>query len=153
MTDDLWPDDLGAVTLRAPVQILRQQASLLGKKTRNVVEAKVHEAQPRLTLGAKEGIAFSFEFSAPALGSYSYRLFSIQHAIDIYPLRMFLDDDVFRELFADRVHSSVGVLVRNEDDFVVLLRRILAADKTKAIIRALLAQSTGSGEIDSEETG
>lgn len=38
---DLWPENIGASTTElSPVAILRQQASLLGQKTKNLVEGK-----------------------------------------------------------------------------------------------------------------
>jgi len=39
---DLWPKDIGNTNLRAPVSILREQASLLGEKTQNLVKADVY---------------------------------------------------------------------------------------------------------------
>ena len=38
---DLWPKDLRTTTMTTPVTILREQASLLGVKTRNIVRAEV----------------------------------------------------------------------------------------------------------------
>ena len=38
---DLWPTDIGKQRIKTPAAILRQQASLLGKRTNNLVEAKV----------------------------------------------------------------------------------------------------------------
>jgi hypothetical protein len=39
--DSLWPDDFGTIEDMPPVEILRQQAYLLGQKTRNVLEGAV----------------------------------------------------------------------------------------------------------------
>ena len=38
---DLWPDDIAVTSLQVPVTILRQQATLLGEKTKNLVEGEV----------------------------------------------------------------------------------------------------------------
>ena len=39
---DLWPEDIAVYTkLRSPATILREQASLLGDRTQNLVEADV----------------------------------------------------------------------------------------------------------------
>lgn len=50
---DLWPADIGEPNIRTPVSILREQASLLGEKTNNIVEGQVAEITTDLvwTLG------------------------------------------------------------------------------------------------------
>ena len=40
---DLWPTDFGTVTTRSPLTILKEQAALLGSKTKNIVKASVHK--------------------------------------------------------------------------------------------------------------
>jgi len=38
---DLWPNDIGITTQKAPLSILQEQASILGAKTKNLVGAEV----------------------------------------------------------------------------------------------------------------
>jgi hypothetical protein len=47
-TKDLWPDNLVAEIPRTPTHILREQAAALGRKTRNVVQAKVRTIETRI---------------------------------------------------------------------------------------------------------
>jgi hypothetical protein len=88
--DDLWPDNLQVVNFKAPVAILREQAEFLGRKTQNIVEGRVQDISSspgRLILGATiQDFYYGFELVAPALGSYSFRLLSIQHGLAVYPL-------------------------------------------------------------------
>ena len=44
---DLWPNELSAVDQRSPLTILKEQASLLGEKTQNIVIAAL-ENIPRV---------------------------------------------------------------------------------------------------------
>ncbi|NJM27682.1 MAG: hypothetical protein HC856_04560 [Pseudanabaena sp. RU_4_16] len=43
--ESLWPDDFGPIEVIPPVAILRQQAYILGQKTRNILEGEV-SSQP-----------------------------------------------------------------------------------------------------------
>ena len=61
---DLWPTDIGKQRIKTPAAILRQQASHLGKRTKNLVEAKVETATTgdqfihRFVIGAPPGQGF-----------------------------------------------------------------------------------------------
>ena len=39
--NDLWAEDIGVTTVKTPVAILKEQASLLGNKTQNLVIGEV----------------------------------------------------------------------------------------------------------------
>lgn len=131
--NDLWAEDILTETpIRTPIAILKEQASLLGKKTQNVVLAEVVPIS-----GANFYLRFNIK--APALGNYSYTLFTIIHSIGLYPLEIELDDDVAKELGLDITRSTP---VKDEEELIQLLDRVLKAERTKHIIRALLAQST-----------
>ncbi|MCX7015722.1 MAG: hypothetical protein NTW86_24745, partial [Candidatus Sumerlaeota bacterium] len=90
--EDLWPDKIGTELPKPPVQIVKEQAALLGERTRNVVCAEV------LPVETETPYEFSYGFFivGPALGNYRYRLFSILHDIDLYPVRFDVDRDILR---------------------------------------------------------
>ncbi len=114
---DLW-GDVQASGVRTPVAILREQASLLGKKTQQVVEAEVEtQVFDKLFLHA-------FNLVVPALSYYRYNLFTVKHGIDFYPL------DV-----------GIGSYLKTEDEFLKWLGAQLSSPETKRIIGNLLAQS------------
>ncbi|MBI1927487.1 hypothetical protein HYR99_25005 [Candidatus Poribacteria bacterium] len=121
---NLWPDDIAiSNNLRAPVTILRQQATLLGEKTQNLVVAEVSSEN------RNGSFWYGFNLVAPALGNYRFRLFSIIHNIDFYPVEI--------DFFAvDGI-----VKVESEKAFLEELRKLLSSEETKRIIRALIAQS------------
>ena len=115
---DFW-GDIAPATVRTPVAILREQASLLGTKTENLIEAAVET-------GISQGrFQYRFNLVVPALDNYTYQLFRIEHGIDLYPLRVF-DKEILG--------------LNTEDDFVDWLRNRLSSDDTKKIIGNLLAQ-------------
>jgi len=132
--NDLWAEDIVTEKVRTPVAILREQASLLGKKTQNVILADV--------FSDISGQAFihNFNIIAPALGAYSYRLFSITHSIELYPLEVHLDGTVATEI---GLENDDFISIKNEADFLEMLAKILKAERTKQIIRTLVAQSSG----------
>jgi len=141
---DLWPEDIRVVKEKAPVTILREQASLLGAKTKNIVTAEVK----RVTVLKRPDFCFDFYIVGPALGNYRYKLFEIRHGIDLYPVTIELGDpewarEVARhfEAWVKELSPGTSVQVRTEEEFVEYLRRIFESQKTRQVIRAILAQS------------
>lgn len=127
---DLWPEDLGVATdIKPPVAILREQADLLTKKTQGKLEG-------RITSSGKPDKTFTHQFfiTAPALDEYSFRLLSIHHPIDYYPL----------VLSFDAVNRSTQC--GDESEYINVLRDTLADEKTKKIITAILAQLEFEGK-------
>lgn len=160
---DLWPNDITVdqVTLKSPVNILREQASLLSQKTKNLVKARVkpyvhHKtASPEIWYQvAKDSLIsspspleqsaqkfeYSFELIAPVLDNYSYLLFVVAYDVNIYPVAISLAKDL-------RAEISIEPQANSEDEFLALLRRIFTAPKTRSIIQALIAQSV---DLDTE---
>jgi hypothetical protein len=109
----------------APVVILKEQASLLGQRTQNLVEARVLPGQSR----NNSGFVYYFELVAPALDNYRYQLFEISHGVEFYPVRI-----EFEEFSGPRNAIS-------ESDFMQELGNIFSSARTKRIISSLLAQS------------
>ena len=124
--------------MTTPVTILREQASLLGVKTRNIVKAEVrsyHAPAASVQAGgapipsspnALPLFNYSFNLVAPALGNYTYRLFYVAHDINLYPATISLDDDIAQEV--DNFGGEVQV--SNEEEFKDYLSRILGSQKT-----------------------
>ncbi len=159
---DLWPEDIviSAEKLKAPVTILKEQASLLGKKTQNLVEAIVRTNE---RMQAPERFAYDFYLVAPALSAYRYRLFTIMHGIQLYPVNVYVDRDMAAEIAPGRVgredmpmiFSGIPgeqreLLAKSEEELLEILKKIFGAKKTKQIIQALLAQMVGYDEIETD---
>lgn len=130
ITEDLWPADIGGVpTLTTPVSILKEQAVLLGRKTKNLVQVEVTSGTipSSITSGAmgQDRFHHSFWLVAPAL-DYRYTLFKIKHEITLYPLDL---------------EWESKMSVSSEAELKDQLKKIFASDKTKKIIQSMIAQS------------
>lgn len=114
---DFW-GDLAPAGVRTPLSILREQAALLGTKTKNLVEATV------TTRTDDDLFVHYFNLIVPALDNYTYGLFAISHAIDLYPVRV----------------RSRGLSLPSEEAFLDWLQQELSSDKTRRIVTNLLSQ-------------
>ena len=151
MVEDLWPEKLESAKIRPPVAILKEQASLLGQKTKNVVEGAVSEVFTG-DEDEEETMEYSFNLVAPALGGYRYRLFTMRHDIRMYPLIIKMEEEIFQEVNPGKpekesvqdklLRLNHRAKVDTEAEFLALLKKIFAATKTRQIIAAILAQST-----------
>ncbi len=138
---NLWPQDLfTAVDVqRTPLALLREQATLLGEQTKNLVEAKVTTSvEPSLPrnfqtlatlIGSSTNNSFVQKFSlvSTALGNYTYELFRVAHPVEGYPVKVFFQDEEY-----------VAIL---EDELIGVLKMIFAHEKTRRVIQAMIAQS------------
>lgn len=149
---DLWAEDIAETVIKTPVAILKEQASLLGKKTQNIVVGEVISTQAQ-----SEKIRHRFNVVAPALGNYSFELFSISHNMDLYPLEISIDEKIYTELSSGETAISKlidqqkkkswhTVSADSEDMLVEFLGGILKSNRTKHVVQALLAQSTQYAE-------
>ncbi|HET9282564.1 MAG TPA: hypothetical protein VFR24_11445 [Candidatus Angelobacter sp.] len=117
---DLWPDDIGVTSIVPPVSIMREQAALLGRKTKQLLRAHVStESQGSM-------IHHTFVVVAPAI-DYRLELFYISHEIDLYPLRA--------------TWKNAGRDIDDEKQFIDFLTEVFGSKDTKKMISSLIAQS------------
>lgn len=130
---DLWPDDIAVNEVVAPVAILKHQASLLGERTKNLVEGIVTQRKREY---GETGFIYDFYLVAPALDFYRYRLFSISHTVDFYPLSI-------QDIGGPDLDGHASKLkVNDEEEFLQALAKVFSSEKTKGIISSLIAQSS-----------
>jgi hypothetical protein len=124
-TVDFWPDIATAARRVTPLSLMKQQAVLLGKHTKNLLEGEVSSS---VHVGR---LVHSFQISVPTL-DYSYELFRVSHDIvALYPVKV--------------EFSMVGPLaghppLASEDAFMDWLKKVLSSDETKRVLGSLLAQ-------------
>jgi hypothetical protein len=121
---DFWPADIGVVNFLTPASILREQASLLGQKTKHLIEAEV------VTSPHTDGsIMHQFYLVVPAMDNYRYRLLSVNHGVELYPLDIYFG-------------SGPGPYAKavSEEEFISQLKNVLSSEKTKKVIQSLLGQ-------------
>lgn len=132
--NDLWPDFAPAEGELPPITILKQQASALGLKLRNLIEADVETG----TTDYQRYLRHTLFLVAPVLNFYRYKLLDVEHpATEMYPvtIKVFLDDPA---------NSGPDIKAENEVEFKDALRDVFARAQTKRVIENLLAQSLGA---------
>jgi hypothetical protein len=125
VSHDLWPADLfGSPATTPPVAILRQQGALLNEKTNGLLEGVV------LSGRRDSELHYQFYIRAPLLENYAYLLFEVIHSpILFYPLVVKTD------------LTEQGKTVASEEQFRQVLRDLFSSERSKEVIRSLLAQS------------
>ena len=120
--EDLWPESFGSLEIETPLEILRKQASLLSSKTGNLLVGNVGK-----TTTAGGNFFLSLYLVAPALDNYRYKLLSVQHGINLYPVSTWgeVPDKEFK----------------NPKEFKGYLRSKFVEDATLNIIQSLMVQS------------
>jgi hypothetical protein len=139
---DLWPDDIEHTSVKPPVAILKEQGTLLGRKTSNLVEGVVHI----VAHDSQEHFEYNFYLRGRAL-DYHYRLLKISHPVDLYPLDIETDRDVLGELPAGMKDEYDILIADSEDRFIEILRAIFATKKVRRVIEAIIAQSSVGIEV------
>lgn len=167
---DLWPSGIEVERISAPLIILREQAALLGERTKNLVQAEVIEEESR-----RDRFIFYFFLLAPVLGNYRYQLLTVSHDIDLYPVEITVEDSILHEVSEKldvRIHDSQGnyrqgdepqyIHAESEEAFIKALRIIFNTSKSRRVLTALISQSdptwtgvlvmaNGTTEIEDED--
>jgi len=128
---NLWPDSITRPRIRAPITILKEQASLLGQRTQNIVIAEVNPV-PR----NYEQLVYAFSLVAPALGNYRVLLFSVVHSmITVYPLT------IIRDYLAPPPQQTIP----DEREFLKVLKALFNDRRTIQAIESMLTLSDPVG--------
>ena len=119
MPDNLWPENIADSNLTTPVTILKEQAALLGEKTRQLVKGEV------VTQTTGNLFVHYFYIVAPTL-SYKFELFTLSHGVNFYPLVM--------------KYLNNTISLSSEGEFKDKLKEIFAAPHTLNVVHSILAQ-------------
>jgi len=134
---DLWPESIEVDQL-TPLAILQMQAARLKEKTRGLLTAEVRsgvvsfsfEEHERSPSGSET--VHRFEIIAQRLKGYRYQMFTCRHdSVQVYPVWIEGEDERF---VADKDLAST------QDQFVQIVRKVLAATKNVGIVSSLLAR-------------
>jgi hypothetical protein len=128
--------------VRTPVLVLKEQAALLGKKTKNIVRAEVIGPKRGIPVGEFAGqedyehfkngfVLVYFSLVAPVLENYHFQLFTIQYSITKpYPVRIFA---VIQPPLVEKVSSEI--------ELVEALKTIFSNQATISVISSMISQS------------
>jgi hypothetical protein len=137
---DLWPPEIENERVESPVMTLREQASLLGEKSGNLVQGEVVGDN-----NSPKNLTYYFYIVAPTLGNYRYQLFYLEHEIYAYPLKIYVEEAILDEIKMNvKVDAFIDhefIRVDTETDLNETLKAIFWAKKTRRIITALISQA------------
>ena len=122
--ENLWPEFATDDVIRSPKIILREQASFLGKRTKNILTGNIR------TESWKNQFSHSFQIVAPNLNNYTYTLFTI------------VEEDIFG--FPCKFQSESSFSIKSEEELLERLKVIFSSEETKKVINSLLSQSIGN---------
>lgn len=130
---DLWPDEIRVEPL-TPLRILRIQAERLRDKTQGRLVAEIVTTQKGSPVRTPEEWGpeevHRFEIVAKALNDYRHQLAVCVHQSDFaYPVLV----------VADTLPDD-GKLASSQDEFLQLMRGLLNAKSTVALIESLMAR-------------
>ncbi len=111
--------DIADSNLVTPVSILKEQAELLGQKTRNLIQGEVK------TQTTGDMFTDSFYFVAPTIG-YRYELFRVSHYVSFYPLVV--------------TYKNANTSLHSEPEFKEKLKEIFSGQHSLNIVHSILAQ-------------
>lgn len=181
MTDDnndLWPEDIRNQEFIAPLEILREQANHLERRTSGVLVGEIHP-QEVMEEDIVQRISIRFEVHAPKIDK-RVKLFEVVHQPDLeYPIAFIPPEDDMPNYLKDKYYqpgtgeilklvntaeifstimNSKGNWVENEwvaaspIVFREKLKAILNMASVKAIVMSLIAKSNReTGTIDQEQ--
>ena len=134
----LWPDDLPADTQKPPRVLMLEQALHLRKQTNSVLTADVIKR----TVTHPDPVTFNYSFVliAPALGNYTFSLINFDHPVELYPVKVIVDEEMKASL-PELFPKERTVMARDEEEFLEIVSRIFSSERTRKIIRGLLSQS------------
>ncbi len=155
---DLWPQTLDA-TKQSPLAVAREQAKVLPKHTDGKIKAEVTPAQD-----SEGDFNFDFYLVAPKLGNYRYRLFSMSYSINLFPVNVYMGQEMAEELGVSQKKNLPGtkellrslakaiespnllpesdyvVTANSEEEFLHVLKVILGSKRTLTVLQSLLSQ-------------
>ena len=137
---DLWPDAVDVSAITPPLVILREQAALLGERTKGLVRGEIESRTEPVekfedylgeALSSEELVAHvhALYLVAPALDNYQYALLSVKHDFQTYPCYAYYHPD-----------SDWSQTIESEEGLLVWLKRVLSRKQTIRVIHALISR-------------
>ena len=161
---DFWSDTVDVTAIITPLVLLREQASLLGERTKGLVLGEVESSERPVdgfetyvdeALSAETRVVHNHTLYlvAPALDNYQYALLSVEHDFQPYPCRARYHPTLPDKETVTHVMSCFGEQCRNpetaddENEFVKWLRMALSQPETTRVIHALIYRVQRLGKV------
>ena len=153
---NFWSEDITRNLTDAPVTLLREYAESIGEGLNHKLIAEVRRrnynvlsemnktvsqlAGSNIRPNPSPNFYYTFEIVAPLLNNYRYELFVVSFDIQMYPVKLYLDEDILHEIAPNLKDEYYGPLAANDStEMKTLLQSILNTQKTITVIRSLLS--------------
>ena len=143
---DLWANKYEKMTGKAPMTILKEQASLLSEENNHLVTGRVWRAKQ--AVGNNNSLRYEFVFTTPARRYYHSPYFAIEYEFDFYPVFFYLDEETQKEVESQLGKASplLGRLsAQSEPQFLSVIEKIFRAEETLRIMDKIRAYSKLKG--------
>ena len=123
-TENLWGDiPSGANIERTPVTLLREQASLLGKATNNLLVGEVHSSSD----SSNQQFRADLSIVAPTLNDYRYHVLHIDYSLGFYPV-----------MIKDEGAGGPRKTVQNEEELKAIVAEVLQSRIVRDVVQRLI---------------
>ncbi|MEM7125652.1 MAG: hypothetical protein AAF702_04955 [Chloroflexota bacterium] len=153
---NLWPEDITEDLVDTPVTLLNKYAGEISQSLDSKIVAEVRRRNYNALGDLNKTVSqltgnnikptpgpkfyYIFEIVAPSLDNYRYELFVISFDTPTYPAKLYLDEDILKEIEPSLEDEYYGPLTVNDSsEMETMLNHILNAPKTITIIRSLLS--------------
>jgi hypothetical protein len=136
---NLWPESFKAMNIRAPNDILEEQAKFLLTITKGLVYAKVEKIDVREMVALTSNMTdFGYKLSIASknLDKFKYRVLFVLYGIPVYPCDVHLDKDIGKEL-----NLEGTIRVNDQEGLTGLLSEVFNSKKIDQVISSLLTLS------------
>ncbi|MBU2620833.1 MAG: hypothetical protein KKD92_00755 [Proteobacteria bacterium] len=136
---NLWPEEFKPKEIKPAKAIIDEQAKLLPKITGDMVYAQVKKLRPieANQLDHQNDFSYSFYLVAKFLQGYSFKVLVFSHPITMYPVKITLD-----ELIADEIQSNREFEIKDENEFISILGKVLTSDRIMDVVGSIIRLSS-----------
>ena len=121
--NNLWGDLSEVERVVTPKEILLEQANVLTQATKGVLVGQVSNNNK------SDGFSYDLEVCVPALNNYTYTILTVQHQIELYPLRIITNG------------GGRYMNCASEEEFTSALMNVLSSKEVKRVLSSLLSQA------------
>ena len=125
-TKNMWGDIPEVDSVRTPASMLREQAQILSKRTKGLLNGHVSRNIEDIT----GKFLYTLAVRAPALDNYRYIVLEITHGLELYPVDL-------------RYIDGLTVESKTEEEFLRNVEKKLQSEDVRKAITSLLSQSKG----------
>lgn len=158
---NLWPEDINDFSTDdepTPLNILKEQARILGEKTKNIIQGELRKVVEISIISRKpkDTIVYNFNFRVPSLENYGYALFKTRfNMVDTFPIIIEIEDisiineinkklasyDGDLNMISNDTAKKLTLEMNGISEFMKILGFIFNTQRTKKILHSLYNQA------------